>query len=653
MRRSVQCRFIAALFAVATGVAGISVGATPATAATFNYGEALQKSFLFYEAQMSGRMPAWNRVSWRADATLDDGASAGVDLSGGWYDAGDHVKFGFPMAAAVTTLAWGGVDRYPAYQESGQLTHLLNNLRWANDYFINAHPSPEVLYVQVGDGIADHNYWGAPETVSTRAMARPVYRITSSCPGTDIAAETASAMAASSLVFRPTDSAYADTLVRHAEQLFAFADSTKGTDGKDTAYVNCVAAAMNFYNSTNEGGSIPGATKMYWDELAYASIWLHRATGEDGYLDRAREFYPRMGTESGAEGGQVPVYSFGLGWNDKEYAVYEQMAELTGEQKYRDDVQRYLDYWTVGYQGRKGKVTPGGLAYIFNWGSLRMAMNTAWVAMQYAEFLGQQDPLYARYHDFARRQVDYVLGDNPRNGSYLVGFGSDFPRNPHHRGAHGSWTNGGPDGDPETNRHILYGAMVGGPGADDTWVDDRGDFINNEVAVDYNAGITSSLAGMYHEYGGDPLATLPVEVPDGPELSVEGKITTQGTGTVAQLFVTNRSAWPARVLDRGRLRYFFTLDGGTSAGQVTVTSPYSLCRAPSGPTQWSGDTYYVEVDCTGTLIYPGGQVEYRREVQLSIQSSGSWDSGNDPSALSMAGVALYDDGELVWGEEPS
>ena len=93
-----------------------------------NYGEALQKSILFYEAQQAGKLPDWNRVPWRGDSTPNDGADVGIDLTGGWFDAGDHVKFGFPMAASVTTLAWGGIVYYDAYQQSGQLIHLSRNI---------------------------------------------------------------------------------------------------------------------------------------------------------------------------------------------------------------------------------------------------------------------------------------------------------------------------------------------------------------------------------------------------------------------------------------------------------------------------------------------------------------------------------------------
>jgi len=46
-------------------------------------------------------------VNWRGNSALTDGSDRGIDLTGGWYDAGDHVKFGFPMASSATMLAWG------------------------------------------------------------------------------------------------------------------------------------------------------------------------------------------------------------------------------------------------------------------------------------------------------------------------------------------------------------------------------------------------------------------------------------------------------------------------------------------------------------------------------------------------------------------
>src|SRR5262245_10427767 len=152
--RSVYRRVIAiALLLALTAVASPfhSLRAAPA----FNYGEALQKSIWFYEAQQSGPKPSWNRVSWRGNSAMTDGSDQNVNLTGGWFDAGDHVKFGFPMASSTTMLAWGGVEYRDAYTSSGQLTHLLNNLRFVNDFFIKAHSAPNVLWGQVGNGGLD------------------------------------------------------------------------------------------------------------------------------------------------------------------------------------------------------------------------------------------------------------------------------------------------------------------------------------------------------------------------------------------------------------------------------------------------------------------------------------------------------------------
>ena len=67
-----------------------------------------------------------------------------------------------------------------------------------------------MLYGQVGKGDDDHKWWDPAEVLP---MARPAYKIDATCGGSDLARETAAAMAASSMVFRPTDSAYADKLL--------------------------------------------------------------------------------------------------------------------------------------------------------------------------------------------------------------------------------------------------------------------------------------------------------------------------------------------------------------------------------------------------------------------------------------------------------
>lgn len=631
-RRLLATGAIAALIA-----AGLTSAVTaPAHAAgPYNYAEALQKSLWFYEAQQAGPKPSWNRVGWRGNAATTDGSDVGVDLTGGWFDAGDHVKFGFPMASATTMLAWGAVEYRSAYQSSGQLTHLLNNLRFVNDYFIKAHPSANVLYGQVGNGGTDHAWWGPAEVMK---MARPAYKIDASCGGSDLAAETAAAMAASSMVFRATDSAYADRLVTHATQLYAFADTVR------KKYHECITDAQGYYQSWSG----------FNDELVWGAIWLHRATGQASYLDKAKAYYANLGTEPQST---TRSYKWTHDWDDKSYGSYVLMAKLTGQQQYIDDANRWLDYWTVGVNGARIAYSPGGQAWLQQWGSLRYSANTAWIALLYSDWITDATRK-ARYHDFGARQIDYILGTNPSNRSYMIGFGANSPKNPHHRTAHGSWTDSLTS--PADNRHVLYGALVGGPGAaNDSYTDDRSNYQANEVATDYNAGLTSALVRMYAEYGGTALANFPVaETPDDAEMYIEAGVNATGpTFTEMKATVYNKSAWPARALTNGSFRYYFTLDGSTTPSQITLSSAYNQCSAPTGPTQVSGNVYYVTVSCAGQVIAPAGQSDWRREVQFRIASSGTWDPTNDWSyqvtVARNAKMTLFDGTTKVWGDAPS
>ncbi|MFB8734531.1 glycoside hydrolase family 9 protein [Bacillus sp. SL00103] len=65
-------------------------------------------------------------------------------------------------------------------------------------------------------------------------------------------------------------------------------------------------------------------------------------------------------------------------------------------------------------------------------------------------------------------------------------------KHPHHRTAHGSWSNQLTN--PSNHRHTLYGALVGGPNAQDQYDDDISDYVSNEVATDYNAAFTGNIA---------------------------------------------------------------------------------------------------------------------------------------------------------------
>ncbi len=474
------------LFSLSARSEDVPAGATGG----HNYGLALEMAIYFLDIQRSGplppkgNLPGQYRVPWRFDSALEDGADNGVDLTGGYYDAGDYVKFVFPMAASMTNLAWGVLEYEEGFRRSGQLPYMLAALKWGTDFLLKAHTGPHELFAQVGLPTLDHRYWGPPEAMT---MARPSFKITADCPGSDLAAEAAAALAASSLVFRESDPGYADLLLDHAEDLYAFADRYRGT------YSACVPPAVPYYASSG-----------YEDELAWGAAWLFRATGDRGYLLAAEALFPRIRN----------AYRWTHCWDDKRYGTYVLLATMTGKAQYRQAAEAFLDFWTTGYRGERVRYTPGGLAWLDAHGPLRYAANTAFVAFIYSDWLRAEDiaPERAlRYHDFAAAQVDYMLGSNPLGRSFMVGFGIHPPETPHHRSSHGSRSNSVHS--PRRQRHTAYGALVGGPGPDDTFIDDRADYRTNEVALTYNACLTGALARMTLEFGGIPLAVFPETPP--------------------------------------------------------------------------------------------------------------------------------------------
>ena len=94
-----------------------------------------------------------------------------------------------------------------------ELNNAVKAVKWATDYLLKATARPGVVFVQVGDPYSDHNCWERPEDMDT---LRTVYKIDGSHPGSDVAGETAAALAAASIVFRSRDPAYSRLLLDRA-----------------------------------------------------------------------------------------------------------------------------------------------------------------------------------------------------------------------------------------------------------------------------------------------------------------------------------------------------------------------------------------------------------------------------------------------------
>jgi hypothetical protein len=610
--------------------------------AYYNFGEALQKAILFYKANRLGDLPDNYILPYRADAAMTDGQDVGLDLTGGWADAGDGIKFTHPMSYAAAQLGWAVYEYREAFEKSGQLDIILDEIKWATDFFIKAHPEPNLLYYMCGYEASDHSVWVAHELLDY-VTDRKSFWVDTSTPGSDVAGSASAALAIASLIFEETDPEYAKLCLEHAEQLFDFADKYRGKNPLNTLYPS---------------GS-------YLDDIAWSGVWLYIKTNNDTYLNKAMEALPAVTLG----GGHTHC------WDDVSYGAALKIAQVTKDPSYVAQVEKNLDFWMPD-----GSITytPGGLAWLSQWGSLRYATTAAFLAFVWSDddSVGTASKKEG-YRTFAEKQVNYALGDNPRKGSYVVGFGENAPKHPHHRTAHGSWTSELTT--PAYHRNILYGALVGGPDSSDGWKDDISDYTLNEVATDYNAGFVGALAKMYDMYGGEPLKNWPqpedfiAEEDDIIEYFTRCWIVDEGYGRLNLLFqINNRSARPATMKDKLSCRYFMDLtevfEAGYTVEDVEIKLAYHEGAKLLGLTHYEGNIYYFTVDFTGTQIMPAEWQMCEKDASVEIaypagigSNDNDWSYQNltgspDYKATSFAGltpyIPVYDDGVKLYGIEP-
>ncbi|KAF2073965.1 hypothetical protein CYY_004710 [Polysphondylium violaceum] len=427
--------------------------------------DVLNKALMFYKYNRAGRLPD-DDVPWRGNAALGDSspgsspdANGDGNLSGGYFDAGDHVKFGLPMSASMTMLGWGYLENKDAIEKCGATELYVQDLMYGWDWLMAAHTGPNEFAAQVGNGEADHAYWGPPEMMT---MARPTYMINEQAPGTEVAMESAAALSICFMILNETNPDYANNCMDHAKQLYSFGDNYRAV------YSDSVPDAQNFYKSWSG----------YDDEIVWATLWMHRATGDSSYLTRAQSDYDSLTIGKMAQANSHD-------WDLKAPGVCLLMTQaFPGTQQYVTDFEGFMNWWLpdggVPY-------TPGGLAWIREWAPARYASNAAFLSSVYAKSGAD-----TKYQTFTQSQISYILGNNPNSQSFVVGIGPNHPINPHHRASHHSLTDNIMS--PVNNTYLLLGALVGGPSQDDSYKDDRTDYVRNEVACDYQACFVGNLA---------------------------------------------------------------------------------------------------------------------------------------------------------------
>jgi endoglucanase len=213
-----------------------------------------------------------------------------------------------------------------------------------------------------------------------------------SAPGTDVAALTSSALSSASYLFRYkyNDTKYADKLLKHATDLFHFAETAKPWQ----PYSMAVPAVKGLY-----------ATNRYQNQLLLGCLWMYKVTGNETYYNKI-DAYTYLFRDN--------LYPSIMDWSDQTGAALVLGASLNDtDLKFRNMSLNYFN--TILDTIREDSIctyTNGGLFWCdgsSDANSVSPPLNTA---LLIALFQQSYTDLPSNYTSFMKNQLDYILGNN-------------------------------------------------------------------------------------------------------------------------------------------------------------------------------------------------------------------------------------------------
>jgi hypothetical protein len=712
----------AGAFAAVAELGTPAASAALATTPLYSLPLALQESLYFYDAQRQGyaRTLGEQPLEWRSDSetsgycvplqplssnvgvnmsssfisqyksVLDPNGKGCLDLGGGYDDAGDTVVFGLPQSYAASVIAWSMHEFPSAFKNTGTWAHSMDILKWFTDEFLQdtymSNGSVIAYCYQVGEGGVDHSYWGPAELQSQTTYPRDAHCATPENPASDQVGSAVAALAAMAVLTASSDATYSSECLTYAKALYAFGQEYPG-----------LGYSGGFYGSGD-----------YASKMAWAAVWLYIATGTEQYITDI------AGTDSsGNYTGWMSkiISSTANSWNNSwvmcwdarwggVFSLLDPIAQSDSNLSSTVQSQiHFFDEWQVEYWAHVPEAnggtdwvadTPEGFGVINTWGSARYNTAAELEALVFAKNF-PSDTNDTAFIDWAMGQMNYLMGDNTANQSFIVGFGSTTPyvgsevggsatapSHPHQGGAQSSFDNS--QSDPATDPHILWGALVGGPDSNDGYQDVTTNFVDNEVAVDYNAAFEGALAGLYQDFGQSQTVTNFVPPPEAANIPYYATVTDNQESTQSSqltINVNNYAIEPPHYESDMSVRYYFDISSLYAHGQgiSAISTPiyYDAASTSDGhtttigaPVQWGGSSscvYYLPISWSGDTnlvasrafefgIVAAQASDYKTYWSPSSSwgyqgvAKGTYSSAPDPY------IPVYLNGKLAYGETP-
>ena len=403
------------------------------------------------------------------------GSSGTQDVTGGWYDAGDHGKYVVNGGISLWTmqnqyemaLFTGTEDCYAdgtmnIPENNNGYPDLLDEARWEMEWMIKMMVADGDYKDMVYHKVNDENWTALGMEPKDDEEKRLLY------PPTTAATLNVSACAAQAArLWKGIDDDFAEECLDVAERTYAAAKK------HDDMFAPIAG-------DTHGGGAYGDDTVT--DEFYWAACELYISTGDDSYLDDMKDsdFYGKVQTTLG--GGEAVDTIGSIDWGHVASCGTLSLTlneDAIDADVYKTAVSGVTDAADtfLGVQAEQGYGIPYAQGTIsssdsdtgYVWGSNGIVANNS-IIMAYAYALAGEQ----KYLDGAVEGMDYLLGRNPMDNSYVTGYGTHTSIYPHHR----FWSQQiNPD-----YPMAPCGVLTGGPnsGMEDPWVRGSG-WVKGEI----------------------------------------------------------------------------------------------------------------------------------------------------------------------------
>jgi len=414
-----------------------------------------------------------------ADGNDWPGCDYTLDVAGGWYDAGDFGKYVVNGGISVWTLmnlyelmpdAYAD-DSLSIPERSNGVPDILDEARWEMEFLLSMQvPDGEPQAGMAHHKIHDESWAGMPMVPPTEVENDNANEVEGRGrylfpPSTAATLNLAAAGAMCARIWEDIDPAFAEQCLSVAE----------------TAWQAAVANPTMYAGNTPGQGGGNYVDKNVSDEFYWAAAELFITTGKDvykTYMLNSQQF----GTTAAFEWGRTASLGT-ISLLSTSNSLPEEKLSLL-----QDNVLAFANEM-IAIQKTDGYYVPIKGAY--PWGSNGQILNNMMlIGMAYRI---KQD---TQYLDAMQLGMDYILGRNPLNQSYVSGYGTYAVQHPHHR----FWANdfgngypppppgvlsGGPNANP--NDPVAANANLASLPESKRYIDDIGSFTTNEVTINWNA----------------------------------------------------------------------------------------------------------------------------------------------------------------------